>query len=1138
MPDQPGTIEQLLIRLSDALQPLADELSPALLQDIGVGIPAAWTAQVESDFTHVSSAARSLPAATQALITAAAGGNAVVIIARSAELGIRITQVAATATQLANTIQQAVNSDGSLSPAQKTRFNNSVNDLFARLTELMAVRTLERELPRLAAILDLAGVFTSTVIPGIPGDPTAPPHIRRGLGLNRVVKLFQDPNDLAHELYGWGETTFDGREFLNKLRTFLRSYELPAELIEPGAGEPPILESLIVALQANRSVSPPGLGFELRLPASFEVNQTFPLVGPWSLLTTFEGAFAAGLQGLVQTDDFEVRPIGSLDATAGAFLVAQRASGAMQIIGLPGGTRLEVAKVTAGVRTRVRLSTGSGTAAVNPEISVALERVKLIISLSGGDGFLTNAIPVSAIEAEFSLAGMLSRDGFAVTGSGRIEVLLPTHIVLGPLEIQSICFVARLFDPDPVKLELSAGLRFSLGPLVAVVERMGATGAFQLPASADGNAGPVQFELGFKPPEGVGLSIDAGAVRGGGYLFFNFERQEYAGVMQLNLLGVVSITAIALIATRMPDGSDGFSLLVIISVEFSPGIQLGYGFTLIGLGGLIGLNRTMMLEALMLGVRSGTIASIMFPQGDIIANAPRIISDLQAIFPPYRDKFLIGPMAKLGWGTPTLVSVSLGVIIEIPGNIALIGVLRLNLPTPEAALIIIQVAFAGAIEFDKKRLFFYASLFESRLLFITLEGGMGLLVSWGDSPVFVFTIGGFHPRFTPPPLPFPSPARLSLCILNEDAAMVRIDAYFAVTSNTVQVGARAQLRFGFDDFGIRGSLGFDALFQFSPFYFIIEVNISLSLDVFGLDVLSVRVELTLEGPTPWRARGTGHVSLLFFEISADFDVTWGDSAETTLPPIALLPLIVAELDKRESWIAALPPGNNLLVSLRGDTESAGELVMHPLGTLRVSQRLMPLGLGLDKMGTQNPSDAKRFDVLVTGGGLEKKNDVSESFAMAQFVNMDDATKLSRPSFEPGTGGLELGAAGAQLTTSHMARRKVRYEQILIDGEFKKHQRKSLFSTGLFSHYLNGSAVTASILSAAHRTRFNPFGEDTVTLPGAAYTIVHTDTNRAFAATSFTSEAEAHDQLAQLVSANPAAAMTLQVIPAWEVAPNP
>ena len=85
----------------------------------------------------------------------------------------------------------------------------------------------------------------------------------------------------------------------------------------------------------------------------------------------------------------------------------------------------------------------------------------------------------------------------------------------------------------------------------------------------------------------------------------------------------------------MPDGSQGFSLLIIITAEFGPGIQLGFGFTLIGVGGLLGLNRTMRLEPLVEGVRTGAINSIMFPR-DVVANAPRIISDLRTFFPPQR----------------------------------------------------------------------------------------------------------------------------------------------------------------------------------------------------------------------------------------------------------------------------------------------------------------------------------------------------------------------------------------------------------------------------------------------------------------------------------------------------------------------
>ena len=46
----------------------------------------------------------------------------------------------------------------------------------------------------------------------------------------------------------------------------------------------------------------------------------------------------------------------------------------------------------------------------------------------------------------------------------------------------------------------------------------------------------------------------------------------------------------------MPDGSKGFSLLIIMTADFGPGIQLGFGFTLLAVGGLVGLNRTMNLQ--------------------------------------------------------------------------------------------------------------------------------------------------------------------------------------------------------------------------------------------------------------------------------------------------------------------------------------------------------------------------------------------------------------------------------------------------------------------------------------------------------------------------------------------------------------
>ena len=64
-------------------------------------------------------------------------------------------------------------------------------------------------------------------------------------------------------------------------------------------------------------------------------------------------------------------------------------------------------------------------------------------------------------------------------------------------------------------------------------------------------------------------------------------------------------------------------------------------------------------------------------------------------------------------------------------------------------ILVLQVNFAGAIEVDKQRIYFFAALFDSHVLFITIDGSMGLLVAYGDDANFVVSVGGFHPQFAP-----------------------------------------------------------------------------------------------------------------------------------------------------------------------------------------------------------------------------------------------------------------------------------------------------------------------------------------------------------------------------------------------------
>ena len=277
----------------------------------------------------------------------------------------------------------------------------------------------------------------------------------------------------------------------------------------------------------------------------------------------------------------------------------------------------------------------------------------------------------------------------------------------------------------------------------------------------------------------------------------------------------------------MPDGSSGFALLILITAEFTP-IQLGFGFTLNGVGGLLGLNHSTDVTALQVGVKTGAVNSILFPE-DIVANITRIISDLKAIFPIVEGHFVLAPMAKLGWGVPTLITLELGIIIDIPSpQLIILEASKCILPTEDAAILKLQVNFAGGIDFTQG-IWFNASLFDSRLLTFTLSGDMALRIGWGDQPMFIISVGGFHPAFHEIPPDLTGMNRLSISLLSGDNPRITIQTYFAITSNTVQSGARAELYAEAAGFNVYGFLGYDLLVQFNPFYFIADIYAGLAL---------------------------------------------------------------------------------------------------------------------------------------------------------------------------------------------------------------------------------------------------------------------------------------------------------------------
>jgi hypothetical protein len=1134
-----GTVELLALELAKVLEPLESALTSGeilqLFSDLGLELPPVLASQ---------------PGFADALSSAAAGVEQLTPLAAQLAAAIeaedagRIVQLAVQIIGIFTTLVPAIetiatelaNVAGSLPGVDPNDVTDFAADLAVRLLDYSVTGYLRDYRPILLQILALLGIVEIVHDSGVPGDPTKPPHVKRNLRLEKIADLLGDPEAHLRATYGWGDATFDGPLLLERIHDVLAS--LSAPVVYDAAATPPTLRLMLFRVRARPDLAPPGLeaALDVSLPAHIDVS--VPVISPeWLLGLTVDGELQADAALTIQppADLKIVPPSGSIEGrtSLGLSRLPKAPATTITLLSIVGGSRLEAAEIGAAIVAELRWeSSPTPHATADFGFEGQIRGGKLTVTMDEADGFLKTLLAGFRIESGFDLGfGWTAGRGVYFTGSSTLEIQLPAHIALGPIEINALTLGIGLRGAQ-LPITLGADIKGELGPLQVVVQQIGLEADLSFPPNRDGNLGPAQLDFKFKPPTGAGLAIDAGVVKGGGYLFFDPDHEQYAGVLELDISGIVTVKAIGLITTRLPDGSSGFSLLIIITAEFGTGIQLGFGFTLIGVGGLLGLNRTMRLQPLMEGVRSGSINSIMFPH-DVVANAPRIISDLQAIFPPKRDTFLIGPMAKLGWGTPTLVSLAIGVIVEIPGNIAILGVLKIALPTEDAVLIQLQVNFAGAIEFDKKRLYFFASLFESRILFMTIEGEMAVVAAFGDDATFVLSVGGFHPSFNPPPLPVPSPRRISISILNEPQARLRVEGYFAVTTNTAQFGARVEAFFGVSAFNVEGSLGFDALFQFSPFHFVITISASFGVHVFGIGAFGIHAQFSLEGPSPWRAHGTGTISLLFFDIDVAFDVTWGEERDTMLPPIVVMPMLKAEFEKPANWNAILPAGNSILVSLRPLDPAASELVLHPVGTLRLSQRAVPLDLPIDKIGTQKPSDAKRFSLSVTGGGLAKRADVIESFAPAQFQDFPDSAKLSKPAYEPDHGGIELSAAGAQLDSGVLVKRIVRYELITIDTNFRRFLKPFFgFSGVLFAHLLDGASIARSPLSRFEQKRRQPF-DDKVDARPETFVVASQADNRAVHAEAFASESMARDFLAQRVAADPTQDGSLHVIPSFE-----
>lgn len=745
------------------------------------------------------------------------------------------------------------------------------------------------------------------------------------------------------------------------------------------------------------------------------------------------GAFAVGSDGVItQAGDGATVKFGVGLASVPA------TSGLSFLIGSTTGTRFEVGSLVMGIDATF------GVGRPDYGFTANASKVAFVISGGDGDGFLNRILPKEGVHIPLDAGiGWHRRTGWQIGGSVGLDTTLPLHVTLGPITVETLHIAIKAStETGQIDVQIGATAKVAIGPVRGEIDRVGVTAAVKFPARG-GNAGPADIEWDFRPPDGLGLVIDASPVTGGGYLFHDPAKGQYAGAVQLAFSGI-ALKALGLLTTKSADGTpmtarDGspdWSLLLIISAEF-PAMQLGLGFTLSGVGGLIGINRTSAVDALRAGVRDKSLDAVMFPPNPV-ADAAHVVATLGKLFPVASGQYLFGPMARIGWGTPTILTLDIALILELPSPVRLIvlGRLGLALPRPDAAVVSIHLDAIGVIDFDKGEASIDATIYDSKIAMFALTGDMALRARWGTNPTFALSAGGFHPRYTPPP-GFPVLRRLTIALATGNNPRIRLEAYLALTSNTVQFGARVEVYAEAAGFNISGTMYFDALLQMSPFEITVDLGGSVALKRGKSALFSISLDLTLSGPTPWRAKGRASFKILFFSVSLSFDVTIGRGSPP--PPPAAIDVrarLDAALADPGNWSTQLPAAGTGVVTLRElAPPPLGELLAHPLGSLQVRQRDVPLGVELAHFGSAPIRGEHRFDITqVTYGSAAApvSSPLTDLFAPAQYLELSDDEKLTKPSFQPFRTGLQFGTSGAVADPAPPPFQPLSYETLIID----------------------------------------------------------------------------------------------------------
>ena len=869
---------------------------------------------------------------------------------------------------------------------------------------------------------------------------------------SRIGQVVSDTGTWAAEVYGWNTPDFDPGKVATVMAELVQTFggqafyeisDTPDVFVSnrpsappPATGRVPVYQVRLPLVQdisldqlTNATVNgeaglvllPFGdmsnmtnVGMALAPYAEGSANQAIALSDMVNFSFEAEGQAVGGRSITIQPSGVGTVGTGATNASFAMTLSAGRGNGTpIVLIGEADGTRIETQRMFASV---------GGSMDGDFFIAGGMEGLAAVID-PGEDGLLS-AILSDAIRVEAGdiLMGFRHGRGLYFEGGSSLELQVPLDIDLHVMQILGL--ELRLDWSETFAIDITVEGELEIGPLFAYADGIGVRAEV---VEEPGLLGDYDLDFSFLPPNSYAVSLDIAPIEGGGLIERN--EFEYRGALALKF-EKIGFSAFGILNTRLPGGQPGFSFAASIFGEFN--VPLGFGFFLTGLGGMIGINRTIDTDAMRDVLFEGRFDTLLFPT-DPIANASTILDDMAAILPARAGQHVMGPVARIGWGVPTLIRVKLGVVIEVGDEVRLLilGGLSCELPDPDVAVVKLNVAFFGEIDFSAGTVSFDATLQNSRILTFTLSGDAALRTGWAARLEHVVSFGGLHPQF-PRPANLPDLRRISIDF-GTNNPRVTISGYTALTTNSLQFGADARIYakgpkiFLIGRLAAEGWAYFHALITFDPFAFLANLGGGINLLRNGSVVCGLGFDLTLSGPNRFRIDGKVWVTVFGQDIDFRIRHSWG--SQSAQPSVRVnAGSLLREALERATIEPVAARGDRSAVRFRGLEDSAG-VVLDPLGGARVSQSRLPLDVRLDKVGEAQIDGARRFDIQLRRDGVVQTGPVSlrSDFVHGHFFNISKAEKLRATVYDRLKSGVELARADLDFDAAHKQDAEYAYE---------------------------------------------------------------------------------------------------------------